>query len=386
MKVVYLTYGAQSGVVPKVSGLLRQSGCEVEIHNVADGLELRHPKLPIPRLTRFHAQNALAALRQFGPAWRDYYLRTDRANARMSERATSAISDRSDIDLILQSGLLFAPSLSRARAPFVLGILDNTHQIGKRGRRRPRAAALALSARAEQQEREAYAKADRIFAMSEHVKRSLVEDYRIPPERVAVTGAGPHVLPDDGFAPSAEKYGGAVVLMIASEFARKGGEVLLRAFEAVRRRAPQSRLVVVGHSDRRRLPGVEFRGRLPAEAVKRELERAAVVALPSLFEPFGLALLEGMAFGAACVGSDVEAIPEIIDDGRTGFVVPPGDAPALAERLVALLTAPALARTLGLRGREKYLRQFTWAAVMRRIAGELRALGVTIQGGRGFLG
>src|SRR4029077_11713442 len=74
---------------------------------------------------------------------------------------------------------------------------------------------------------------------------------------------------------------------------------------------------------------------------------ADVFALPTRFEPFGVAFVEAMHFGLPCIGPRACAVPEIIVDGETGFTVPVDDVEALTDRLLRLLTDPSLARTMG---------------------------------------
>ena len=79
-----------------------------------------------------------------------------------------------------------------------------------------------------------------------------------------------------------------------------------------------------------------------------------VVVVPSLWpEPFGLSLLEAMSAGCAVVASDHGAAPELVDNGRSGLLVPPGDASALADALRSLLRSPGLRQRLGAAARER---------------------------------
>jgi glycosyltransferase involved in cell wall biosynthesis len=77
-----------------------------------------------------------------------------------------------------------------------------------------------------------------------------------------------------------------------------------------------------------------------------------VFVFPSLHEGLGIALLEAMAMGRPCVASDVGPIPEVVEHGRSGLLVRPGDPDALAEALVTLLQQPELSRRMGERGRQ----------------------------------
>ncbi|MBI4469793.1 MAG: glycosyltransferase family 4 protein [Acidobacteria bacterium] len=83
-------------------------------------------------------------------------------------------------------------------------------------------------------------------------------------------------------------------------------------------------------------------------------------------EIFGLVLVEAMACGTPVICSRTGGMPEVVRDGITGFIVPPGDPAALGERIRWLLDHPAEARAMGARGRESVLKDFTWRAVSDR--------------------
>jgi glycosyltransferase involved in cell wall biosynthesis len=104
---------------------------------------------------------------------------------------------------------------------------------------------------------------------------------------------------------------------------------------------------------------------------------ALCVVLPSVYktaygdetavpELLGQTLLEGMACGIPAVCTSVGSMPEIVDDGVTGFIVPPNDPSALRERLTWLRDHPVEARAMGLAARRRVLERFTWPAVVRR--------------------
>jgi len=85
-----------------------------------------------------------------------------------------------------------------------------------------------------------------------------------------------------------------------------------------------------------------------------------VVVVPSLTEAFGISMIEGMCLGKPCVASAVGGLVEIAgQDGRAAFLVPPGDAEAIAGKVVFLLENPDIARTMGLRAAEEVEKRFS---------------------------
>ena len=213
-----------------------------------------------------------------------------------------------------------------------------------------------------------------VFATGNLVRDSLVEAYGVAPERVTVVGAGSHFTPDRAGAAGPRK---PWVLFVGFDFHRKGGDRLVEAFERVVAEVPEARLKVVGPAASVRHPNVDVLGPVRDRAQLAQLyEEARVFALPARYEPYGVAFLEAMAHGLPCVGTDVGAIPEIIEDGVTGIVVAAGDADALSRALLALLSDPDRATAMGEAGRARVAEELNWdrvAARMTAVLGDLVA-------------
>jgi glycosyltransferase involved in cell wall biosynthesis len=99
-----------------------------------------------------------------------------------------------------------------------------------------------------------------------------------------------------------------------------------------------------------------------------------IFALPSRGEGFGLVYLEAMARGKPVIGGAHGGAPEVIDDGRTGYLVHHGDAPQLATSIETLLANPELAREMGARGRERVHRDFKFSVFAKSFKKTLREL------------
>jgi alpha-maltose-1-phosphate synthase len=107
---------------------------------------------------------------------------------------------------------------------------------------------------------------------------------------------------------------------------------------------------------------------LPKREVIQLLTHATVFACPSIYEPLGIVNLEAMACGTAVVGSRTGGIPEVVADGETGLLVPPGEPEPLAEALNALLRDPDRAAAMGRAGRQRAVAEFGWAAIAAQTA------------------
>lgn len=229
-----------------------------------------------------------------------------------------------------------------------------------------------------QRESRAYRRAAHVFAFSRATRDSLLEHYGVAPDRVTVVGAGVNVDVLPAARPAAGRVGEPpVVLMVGNDFERKGGHVLLAAFARLRAAHPGARLVLIGTDPQIGAPppGVEVLGRVrDRRRVMEAYARADVFALPAVFDPFPLVMLEAMSFGVPVVTTSSCGIPDVITDGVDGVMVAPGDPVAMAEALDALVTDPERAARIGAAGRERVRGAFTWDHVVARMAPVIDAL------------
>ncbi|WP_458207584.1 glycosyltransferase family 4 protein [Haladaptatus sp. NG-SE-30] len=105
---------------------------------------------------------------------------------------------------------------------------------------------------------------------------------------------------------------------------------------------------------------VTFTGRLPNDGVARELTRSHVLAVPSLYEGFGLVYLEGMAFGLPAIATAAGGADEIVSDGDTGFVLPPDDPDAVAAAVRIFRDDRGLLRRMSEASRERFESHPDW--------------------------
>jgi starch synthase len=228
-----------------------------------------------------------------------------------------------------------------------------------------------------------------IVAVSDGMRSDILTAYpEIPGERIHVIRNGidtTEYAPDPGTG-VLEKFGVDLarpyVIFVGRITRQKGVPVLLRAASGL---VPEAQLVLcAGAPDTPELlaevtelvdglrasrSGVLWIPEmLPKPEVIQLLTHATVFAIPSLYEPLGIVNLEAMACETAVVGSRTGGIPEVVADGETGLLVPPGEPEPLAEALNALLRDPDRARAMGQAGRKRAVAEFGWPAIAAQTA------------------
>ena len=223
-------------------------------------------------------------------------------------------------------------------------------------------------------ERLAVERAERVIAVSAQMRADILSHFQVAPERVVVIHNG---VDADAFRRTEAREVLArhqvrehYVLFVGRISEQKG---IFQLLEAARALPDEVSLVLCASSpDTPELaarlqaavagrPRVQWiNAMLPVSEVVQLYSHAAVFACPSIYEPFGLINLEAMACGTPVVASRVGGIPEVVVDGETGWLVPPGDPAALAEALRVSLADPTRARRMGEAGRRRVEAHFSW--------------------------
>jgi phosphatidylinositol alpha-1,6-mannosyltransferase len=177
-----------------------------------------------------------------------------------------------------------------------------------------------------------------------------------------------------------------VIVCVSRLVPRKGQDILIRTLPAVRRAVPDVALLLVGGGPYRstlerlaREQGVADRvvitGSVPWAELAAHYAAGDVFAMPCRtrragldVEGLGIVYLEASATGLPVVGGDSGGAPDAVREGETGYVVPGLDQPALAQRLIALLTDTALAQRLGAAGRAWVEAEWRWETQAARLS------------------
>jgi len=223
----------------------------------------------------------------------------------------------------------------------------------------------------------------RVIAVSEHTAEHMISEESAPQEKIRVVLNGidferVKVSGSDASERVRREFDieDAYLLLIAARFhPEKGYEHLFRALPRIKQRLDRPVVLLVAgkgsfeseYREQVRQLGCEsdvrflgFRKDLP------DLMTAAdLFVLPSVAEAFGLVLTEAIYLGTPVVATRVGGIPEIVDDGIDGLLVPPADSTALADAIVTLLTNPERRASMSGQGREKIVQRFQFEEMVR---------------------
>ena len=242
-------------------------------------------------------------------------------------------------------------------------------------------------------ERRIARRADRLIAECPQDRADLQRLYGADPQRISMVPCG---VDTRAFMPGSKSLARRrlglspddfVVLQLGRLVPRKGVDNVIRALALLPREVPARLLIVGGESrepDERATPEigrlrriaqecgiadrVEFLGQRQRAELPACYAAADVFCSTPWYEPFGITPLEAMACGTPVIGSAVGGIKYSVVDGVTGYLVPPHDAAALAERLAQLHANPSLAQALGRAGIRRVRSLFTWEQVARQLA------------------
>jgi len=222
---------------------------------------------------------------------------------------------------------------------------------------------------------------DGYSAVSHAVAAHFTEQLGLAPVRVI-----PNAFPIEKLRPLADVQRGAVltdyqfsaedfVIVIPARLVpSKGHRFFIEALEILRARQLCPKALILGHGPlaealadevkQRRLDDqIIFCGRIPQEKLLPIIQVADAVVLPSTHEGFGLAPAEAMALETPVLASRVGGLVDLIEDGVSGLMVPPGDAQALADGIAQLMADVALRQRLGRAGRQRIVEHFSAEAV-----------------------
>lgn len=216
---------------------------------------------------------------------------------------------------------------------------------------------------------EHYRNVNTVFVMSHWIKNQIVATGTIPGCRIKVVGAGSNLGTTFRRNPYTEANLTAKrLIFIGRDFERKGGPLLLEAWDQVHHNMPEAELVLVGPdpmlSDHER--NIKCLGDVPSATAVDLLLQSTGLVLPTLWEPYGIAFLEGFSCGVPGIGPNRMAIGEFLKDGQNGYLYEQDDPLVLADAMMRLLQDPD--RTWAM-SQDAFTRSqaYTWERVFQRM-------------------
>lgn len=224
------------------------------------------------------------------------------------------------------------------------------------------------------QARYATRNADHVITAARSEKEFYTKTYPMDPNSVSVV---PHGVSEAFFGPRDYRRAPKRLLFLGGWEWRKGRRYLVEAFSRVAEKYPEVTLSLVGTGDseadvKRLFPSSLHRkirviSRVESEAVPEVYAQHDIFVFPSLFEGMPLVVPEAMASGMPVVTTQTCGMQDIVEDGITGFLVPPRDSTQLAERIRALLDDPQLCERLGTAARDR-ARGLLWDRIAHQTA------------------
>jgi glycogen(starch) synthase len=223
--------------------------------------------------------------------------------------------------------------------------------------------------------------ADRVIVCSQSMKNEICGHFNLPLDKVEVI---PNAIDATNYQISVDRgavrqrygvgYGEKLILCVGRLVPQKGIEYFIRAIPSIAKRYPEAKFIIVGEGWSRdileseaRASGqgrkIQFTGFASDKEVIELMTSADVLVVPSVYEPFGIVALEGMATGVPVVASQVDGLAEVIEHDRTGLFVYPRSPESIAWGIDQVLSDPDHAKWLTENAKDKLHKAYSWEAV-----------------------
>ena len=223
--------------------------------------------------------------------------------------------------------------------------------------------------------------ADRVIVCSQSMKNEICGHFNLPLDKVDVI---PNAIDPTKYQTSVDRgsvrqrygvgYGEKLILCVGRLVPQKGIEYFIRAIPSIAKRYPEAKFIIVGEGWSRDILEAEarssgqgrkirFTGFASDKEVINLMTSADVLVVPSVYEPFGIVALEGMATGVPVVASQVGGLSEVIEHDRTGLFVYPRSPKSIAWGIDRILSDPDHAKWLTENAKEKLHKAYSWETV-----------------------
>lgn len=207
-----------------------------------------------------------------------------------------------------------------------------------------------------------------IFTMSHWLKEHLIKYSGIQEEKVHYVGAGINLNKEK--IKDLEKNKNKI-LFVGRDFYRKGGDLVLEAFNLLKKEHSNIELYIAGPSHapkelEENPEGVNFLGDITYDELCEYFNMCDIFCMPSRFEPFGLVLIEALVFGMPCIVNNDFAMKEIIEDGINGYLLNNENIVDLKDKMWKLLNDDNIRKNV-INNREKYIEKYSWDNVAKKM-------------------
>ena len=215
--------------------------------------------------------------------------------------------------------------------------------------------------------------ATHVFTAGEFLRKNMIEEAGVRADRVTTVANGVNPVYLRQPPPAFSDEFTYKLLFVGWDFGLKGGRDVLLALPDIRARYPQVEFIVIGPDEAQKAklgtladtPGLRWMGQ---QKVKVEDYRSAdLFVLPSLRDSYGFVFLEAMSQGLPCVGADINGMPEMIEHGRTGYVVPRSSPQHIAEAICRYYADASNKRLMAERAYKRLHEKFTWDVVLSKV-------------------
>ena len=217
---------------------------------------------------------------------------------------------------------------------------------------------------------------DQIIVHGRKLKETMIKEYNIPNEKVHAIPIGQHdVVPFKKYERNDLKEVGNLVLFFGRIYKYKGLEYLIKAEPMIIKEVPNAKIVIAGTGENFKIYEEMMANRdnfnvhnyhISYKDGAELFQRCSIVVLPYIDASQSAVIPIAYAFKKPVVVTDVGAIPEIVDDGVTGFIVPPRNPEALADAIVKLLKDAKLRKEMAENAYKKLKTDLTWGKIAEK--------------------
>jgi glycosyltransferase involved in cell wall biosynthesis len=230
-------------------------------------------------------------------------------------------------------------------------------------------------------------RSNKIIAVSDFTRRELLQYYKVREDKIRVIHNG---VDTNKFQPASDKRKAkqelgfnpddTTILSVGRLYARKGLFTLIESMPAVVRKFPRAKFIISGkgQSDEMKklvahaqklgiLDNIVFTGYYPDRKLPRLYQAADVFAFSTFYENLPFAVLEALSTGLPVVTTSVGGIPEMIDDGKNGFLVEPFNSRELSDRILYYLEHPGAASEMSFMARKVIEERFDWRLIVKKV-------------------